>query len=143
LSGGVKPTNHACASGFSFSAAGDLNRSCRVDVIGRPPAFGRHHGYAAVAHGRDARALVDVETDVALCGQPGLTRVQAHAHAQRADPTPLLSQECVLTCQRGGHGIGGADEDGEQRVAFTAWPHDHAVMAVSYTHPTLPTTDSV
>jgi class 3 adenylate cyclase len=60
----------------------------------------------------DARALVDVEADVSLRGQPRLTRVEPHPHPDRA------------ACQRALSILGGCDgirrptEGGEERVTL-------------------------
>ena len=44
----------------------------------------RQEHLPSVADGGDARTLVDVEADVPLLGQARLTRVQPHAHTDRA-----------------------------------------------------------
>ncbi len=54
----------------------------------------RKQHLAAVAAGGDARALVHVEADIALLGQDGLARVQAHANPDRARGEHVLGRPC-------------------------------------------------
>ncbi|MEO5576450.1 MAG: hypothetical protein ABIR67_08875 [Gaiellaceae bacterium] len=61
---------------------------------------------------RDAGASVDVEADVSLFGEPGLTAVKPHAHLDRP------SHERLLRYGGGGHGIRGSGERHEERVAL-------------------------
>jgi hypothetical protein len=58
----------------------------------------RQEHLPAVAHGGDARALMYVEADVPLLGQPRLPRVQPHPHTYRPDG------ECTLAVRGGGNG---------------------------------------
>jgi len=66
----------------------------------------------SMADGGDARALVHVDPDVSLLRQPRLTRVQPHAHPDRA------LRERALAVLGGGDGIGRAAEGDEERVTL-------------------------
>jgi hypothetical protein len=66
-----------------------------------------------VADGRDAGAFVHVETDIALLGQPRLTRVQAHAHSDGS------VVEGALAILGRSDRVGCAAEGDEERVTLS------------------------
>ena len=72
----------------------------------------RQEHLPAVADGGDPRALVHVEADVSLLGQPRLARVQPHPHAYR----PV--GQCALAVRSGGDGVRRAGEGDEERVTL-------------------------
>jgi pimeloyl-ACP methyl ester carboxylesterase len=72
----------------------------------------RQQHLPAVADSGDPRALVDVEADVTLLGQPRLARVQPHPHPYR----PV--GKCTLAVRGGGDGARRAGECDEQRVTL-------------------------
>ena len=72
----------------------------------------RQEHLPAVADGRDARALVHVEADVSLLGQPRLAGVQPHPHAYR----PVGQR--ALAVRGGGDGVRRAGEGDEECVTL-------------------------
>ena len=72
----------------------------------------RQEHLPAVADGGDPRALVHVEADVSLLGQPRLARVQPHPHAYR----PVGQR--ALAVRGGGDGVRRAGEGDEERVTL-------------------------
>ena len=81
----------------------------RVDERAR--RLGEEH-LPSMADGGDARALVHVDPDVSLLRQPRLTRVQPHAHPDRA------VRERALAVRGGGDRIRRAAEGDEERVTL-------------------------
>ena len=77
----------------------------------RARRLGEEH-LPSMADGGDARALVHVDPDVSLLRQPRLTRVQPHAHPDRA------VRERALAVRGGGDCIGRAAEGDEERVTL-------------------------
>ena len=73
---------------------------------------GREDHLAAVGERRDAGAAVDVDPDVALCGDGRRARVQPHPHRDRPRRKGFL--------RRGGrgHGASGGWERDEERVTL-------------------------
>ena len=72
----------------------------------------RQQHLAAVADGGDPRALVHVEADVPLLGQPRLARVQPHPHADR----PVGQR--ALAVSGSGDGVRRAGEGDEERITL-------------------------
>ncbi len=72
----------------------------------------REENLAAVADRRDARALVDVEPDVALLGQPGLAGVETHSRLDGA------ACEGALAVTGSGDGVRGPREGDEEGIAL-------------------------
>jgi len=82
-----------------------------VRVDERPGRFRQEH-LTAVANGRNTRALMYVEADVPLLGQPRLAGVQPHPHPYRP------AGKCALALRGGGYGVRRAGECDEERVAL-------------------------
>jgi hypothetical protein len=66
--------------------------------------------------GSDTRALVHVEADVPLVGQPRLAHVQPHAHADRP------AGKCALTVGGGGDGVRRSGESDEEGISLRVDP---------------------
>jgi len=72
----------------------------------------REQHLAAVASGADPRPSVDIDPDVALGGNHGFARVDAHSHAYRA------TRERALHTLRRRDSVGSVRERGEERIAL-------------------------
>ena len=82
-----------------------------VRVHERPGRLRQEH-LPAVPDSGYTRALMDVEADVSLVGQPRLARVQPHPHPYR----PV--GKCTLAVRGGGDRVRRAGESDEERVAL-------------------------
>ena len=80
-----------------------------AEECGRCP---REQHLAAVASGADPRPSVDIDPDVALGGNHGFARVDAHSHAYRA------TRERALHTLRRRDSVGSVRERGEERIAL-------------------------
>src|SRR5205807_1919769 len=86
------------------------------------PAGGRlrEEHLTAMGDGAHAGTAVHARPEVvALAKISGIT-VQGHPHPERRLDGPRFREERLLEGTGGGHRVGGAGEDGEEAVAFTA-----------------------
>src|SRR5439155_16394274 len=84
---------------------------------------------ATMRHRAKASTAVDGGTVVIALAQISFPGVQGGAHANWSRYGPGFGVKSLLQSGSGCHGIGGPREDREPAVTFSAWAHEHTVVA--------------